>query len=53
MCPNARIDIGAGPMGFDFPGAFDCPAARDQLGFVPRYSLEEGIRDCSLYLQTR
>jgi UDP-glucose 4-epimerase len=52
LYPNVRIDIGPGPMGFDFLGAFDCSAARDHLGFEPRYSLEEGIRDYALYLQS-
>lgn len=53
MCQGVRIEIGAGALGYDFLGPFDCTAAREELGFEPRFSLEAGIRDYALYLQNR
>ncbi len=47
--PDADIAIGPGldffDMGVNYYAVFDTTRAREDLGFVPRFSLEESIRD--------
>lgn len=49
VLPEAQIQLGPGPDMDDAPrGAFDISAAKQDLGFAPKYSLVEGI---SVYAQ--
>lgn len=52
--PQADIELGAGadPVD-DVQHAFDIAAAQRDLGYVPRYSLEAGIRDYAAWLAAR
>lgn len=47
--PQAEIEIGPGldylRMGFNLYSVYDISRARGELGFVPQYDLERGVRD--------
>jgi UDP-glucose 4-epimerase len=49
LFPNHRIELGPGPskLGRSKQSfcVFDISAAKEQIGFVPAYSVEEGVRD--------
>jgi len=49
VVPGADIEIGPGldffDMGVNYYCAFDITRAREDLGFVPRFPFEEGVRD--------
>ncbi len=49
VIPEADIEIGAGldffDMGVNYYAVFDTTRAREDLGFEPRFSLEESVRD--------
>lgn len=49
IVPDADIEIGPGldffDMGVNYYAVFDTTRAREDLGFEPRFSLEEGVRD--------
>lgn len=48
ILPGADIEIGPGldffDMGVNYYGVFDITRAREDLGFEPRYSIEDGVR---------
>lgn len=49
--PNSTIQIGPGKLGYDVIGPFDCSRAKQDLNFLPSYSLEEGIREYAQFLK--
>ena len=54
VIPSADIQLGPGPdPGDDVQEEFDITAARHDLGFQPRHSLENGIRDYAEWLKGR
>ena len=55
VVPDADIEIGPGldffDMGVNYYAVFDTARAREDLGFEPRFSLEEGVRDYASTMQ--
>jgi nucleoside-diphosphate-sugar epimerase len=45
LLPEAVFDVGPGVMGGDRQGLFDIGAARRELGYEPRVTLEDGLRE--------
>jgi UDP-glucose 4-epimerase len=44
--PNAQIEVGPGTnIGLQIPMVMDIARAREELGYEPQYTLEEGIKD--------
>ena len=44
LIPNADIRLEARKT-FPWPPAYDCAAAKRELGFIPAFTLEEGVKD--------
>ncbi|MDQ1195058.1 NAD(P)-dependent oxidoreductase [Agrobacterium sp. SORGH_AS 787] len=54
VLPQANITVDHGPDPLDdFQHRFDISAIQGDLGFAPRFSLEDGIRSYSTWLQSR
>lgn len=54
VLPEANIQLGPGADSNDAPrGAFDISAAKQDLGFAPKYSLVEGIRVYTNWLRVQ
>jgi nucleoside-diphosphate-sugar epimerase len=52
LLPDARLDIGPGHFpNFDRQGPFDLEASRRDLGYEPRWRLEQGIADYAEWLR--
>ncbi len=51
LLPEAVFDVGPGVMGGDRQGLFDIGAARRDLGYEPRVTLEEGLREYVVWLR--
>lgn len=56
MIPNARVSVGPGfdpfQIGFQMFGLLDITRARAELGYEPRYSLDDAVRDYVELLKT-
>jgi len=51
LLPEAVFDVGPGVIGGDRQGLFDIGAARRDLGYEPRVTLEEGLREYVAWLK--
>jgi UDP-glucose 4-epimerase len=52
LIPGARFEVGPGDFDYDAQGPFDITAARRDLGYEPRVTLEEGLTEYIQWLRS-
>jgi nucleoside-diphosphate-sugar epimerase len=52
LIPGARFEVGPGDFDYDVQGPFDITAARRDLGYEPRVTLEQGLTEYIQWLRS-